>query len=506
VLILSAAAKGEAIHGSSLEAVFSSAEATLEDRAEYLRLALDNDDGLTFLRMYNTLSVDDRRASTAVAIQRMRLSLLLKRNEEARDLYAALPEEVRHGDVLVAGLTARVRSSRLATEMTLVQQALADVITSGDLNDEQTWEVYRLIGEIPPARRRWQWLPGLREWLATRRDATVDDRLIAATIDLVEADASERAALRMATVEALQEHDGAAVGEWLLSLGHPSEVLAMEAMAPEVAVQAVESFEVRLKALVAVERWQEASEWLDLQPAGSHPVMIALSRANVSSRLGDEATVRQHLAQAIDEAEGFADQDFFFLVAGEARRLGEEEVETRAALRGVRARRGMLPPKEWFGPLQMRLWDADRIVEFRLVNHALLLRDPNDSVMSNNELYLSLVIDADPDLDRIIAESRELVAKRPFSLGLRTTLALALTRRGGDEALRDARTALASPALDWSSAGDADRVILAMVQWEQGEASEAAETLAAVDAAKLRTVERERLWQPLVNAMAEERS
>jgi len=520
VLVKAMAARDGKIERGLLEVVSAHPSASLDDRLEFLKLALDGGDALTFSRLYNALP-EDARERTEVAVQRLRLNLLLQRPVDALKAYRALPEKARaETQTRLYGIAARIRSARSEEEFVEAQSWIAGVIAeagSDDSDGEITLNAFRMLDEIPAVHRRWQHLPGVKEWLDRHEELSVSDRLIGATIDLVELPESERKAYRAVITEKFQAADTVAVGRWLLRQGQAEEALNLPKLGADLAKNATDTFEVRLQALVLGEHWQQAFDWLKNPPAGAHPVMTELSRAAVAAQLGDHAMKRKNLAAAIEEADILSAADFFFLIARGARQFGEIGLAADAALKGVKAGSsgGLMPPTAWFEGLQLHLWQADRVEDFRVINHALLRRNQNDFVRLNNELYLSLLLDPDPEIEKIVDAAGVLVQAKPVLPALRSTVAWALlhseaksgatvgaiTEPGAVKPAQRALSVLTDSSIDWSSAGDTDRLILAHAQWANGEQKAARETLKNVDEEALRTVEREKLWKPLVEEM-----
>jgi len=495
IMIDAVAKQGRAIDSGLLAEQFFDPAATLEDRAHLMEIALDGGDQVAFSRFYNRLPESDR-SHPDVIVQRMRLGLQLGRHEEVEQLFENLPVSERSAAAHITRVAARVLGASSEGEWEAVSDEISSLLNDEQIGTDTKWSVFRLIAGIPDARLDSKKLSNALHWLSTNEEtATVADQLIGASIKMSAMNVEGRGAYRKKIIQTFGESSPAELAHWLVKLGFPDEALQLPALSRARASGRLAEFDARLEALVATGRWSDALDWLKQPPAGSHKVMLWLSRAKIADKLGDRSLRRQSLTRAIEEAGVVTTENRFFAIYEVALALEEMDLASKAAIEGMRVQSAILPPSPYFLPVLRYLWEQDRLNEFRNLNLTLLSRQPGDLDRSNDELYVSLLLDENPRLDQMIKIGHRLVEMQPANVSFRTTLAWLLLRSGKPA---DAGIVLEAGDIDWDTAAAADKLVRAHVISANGDSDTATRIAESIEVPNgLSEVEVEKLLKPL---------
>jgi len=466
IIVGAVAQQGKAIDSVLLAEQFFDPATSLEDRANLMEVALNGGDQVTFSRFYNHLS-EDQRAAPGIVIQRMRLGLQLGRHEEVEELFANLAESDRNPTARATRLAAMAQGARVTGDWQRVMEGVDEALAGAIEDKDIARQIFRFLGEIPVAELNVAQLTASRRWLLENPDdVTINERLIGVSIEMAEMGKQEGAALLQQTIERFADDYPVETGRWLLKLGLSGETLRLSQLSESQAASDLDKFGVRLDALVAAGQWDEALDWLEQPPPGSHAVMLWLSRAKIADQINDRSLRRQSLTRAIEEASVVSSENRFFSIYEVAVALGEIELASKAAIKGVEVPAAILPPSVYFLPVLQHLWAEGRLEEFRRLNLILLRNQPGDLDRSNDELYLSLLIDDQPKLDQMIEIGQRLIELQPDNVSFRTTLAWILLR--SDDPV-EARRILDAGGTDWEKAAVADKLVRANVLMASGD-------------------------------------
>jgi len=505
--ILLAIETGEALPSALLVKSFVHPDATPADRTELLDIALRGDDLLTFARLYNLLP-DERRTDPEIVLRKGRLLLRLGRH---RELVALLREPLRAGEDQPAHRLLLMRAL-LAPEATgewydLAQDLAADLMRR-NLPEGRT--AFRLLGLIPP--RFWNpgRLPDLPEQLERWESPTTEERLVAATAEYLRLPATERAGFVDRTRRRVGAADPVALTRWLLALGRAEK--AEQRFDRDAYRERPDLYQRRLRLLVSAAEWERAADWLESPPRDMEPIHVWLQRARVARGADDTAEWRRCLEHALFSADIVVSHNHYFDISGEAMLMGHLDLAARAARSGIRHPMAIIPPAAYFDPVLEFLWRESRLEEFESILRPLRKREPTDSYLASNAIYLTILRQrneppggrhpstrAQPLARRAVA----LVSQFPDRPAFRTSAALALETAGRPlAAMRLLDTV--DPA-SWQDADDASQAILALVLQRASHENESRRWRETVDPESLNELERASIWEPLVREGVETR-
>ncbi len=495
IIVGAVAKEGRAIDSVLLAEQFFNPESSLEERAKLMEVALNGGDQVAFSRFYNHLP-EEQRNNPEIVIQRMRLGLQLGRHQEVEQLFASLAESDRTAAANVIRLAATVQAAATTGNWGPAIDNIDEWLGNAVEDKAISWQVFRLLGEIPATELDAANLIRAGDWLRKNaEDATAEDELIGASIEMAAMGEQARSIFLEQTVDRFADSAPTELGRWLVRLGHPAKALQLPGLSEANASSDVGRFDARLDALVAAERWDDAIHWLDQPPPGSHSVMLWLSRAQIADKIDNRSLRRQSLIRAIEEAGVVSSENRFFAIYEVAIAVGENDLAARAAIDGVSVPSAIFPPSAYFLPVLRHLWEQGSLDEFRKLNLALLRNQPGDLDRSNDELYVSLLVDEQPKLDRMVEIGRRLIELQPANVSFRTTLAWVLLRSGEPV---EAKIVLEEAIVDWDDAAAADKLVRAHVMLANDDADGAMRIVASIEApSELSKVEIEKLLKPL---------
>jgi|GEM_PF-5116969 len=236
-----------------LTAAFLHPEATLSDRAEYLALARDGGDLVTFATLYNLLD-SDQRADPAIVREKGRLLLGLGRHAEVVSLVS---ERLAAGEIepalrlqLVAALVAAGDSE----DSFLLAQRIAVSLVEG--GETEGYEAFRLLGRVPLRFWNPEVIPVLENWLRRQESVSVEERLIVERARMATLPEEDRETFAREVADRYGAQHPGAVAEWLVSVGLGEEADAW--FDPDEFRLSREQYERRFRALVAAGNWEKA--------------------------------------------------------------------------------------------------------------------------------------------------------------------------------------------------------------------------------------------------------
>lgn len=218
------------------------------------------------------------------------------------------------------------------------QVHIADMMSEGG---KTALPAFRLLAEVPLEKFRPGGFPDLEAWIGTRQDATVDDHLLA-LIQKRQRFPGQLSELGKDAIARFGDKDPAAVGRWLNQHGMAAKTLDL--LPAEMAASDAEAFLARADALIALERWPEAIEWLATPPPGKVPMLELHSRRMMCDGKPGEA-IRQGVAwkQALLEVGAGPDPDALLEFSRRMYQAGIEEIADEALVAALRTGRGRLP-------------------------------------------------------------------------------------------------------------------------------------------------------------------
>lgn len=242
-----------------------------------------------------------------------------------------------HPELRLQAVRELMRSER---DPLLVQSQfhIADMISEGG---KTALPAFRLLAEVPLEKFRPGGFPDLEAWIGTRQEATVDDHLLA-LIQKRQRFPGRLSELGKDAIARFGDKDPAAVGRWLNQHGMAGKTLDL--LPAEMAASDAGPFLARADALIALERWPEATEWLATPPPGKVPMLELHSRRMMCDGKPGEP-MRQGLAwkQALLEVGAGADPNALLEFSRRMYQAGIGEIADEALVAALRTGRGRLP-------------------------------------------------------------------------------------------------------------------------------------------------------------------
>jgi len=234
----------------------------------------------------------------------------------------------------------RIQTARLMIQKGTHESLDAAQLTISDLifNDApERLEAFRLLADIAPENFRSGLFPELSLWIENLAEATTSDKLLA-RIQQIQRRPGARDQIIAEAIASYTQDDLAAVTSWLLSLGEAEK--ALELIPEEDSSSDFDLFRQRAKALAALGRWREATEWLSTPPAQFPKLELHCLRvlsSNNPSRRTREWTL------ALEEASLEENRNAFLDLYEWMREAGELNYTREAMVEAVKLGRGRLP-------------------------------------------------------------------------------------------------------------------------------------------------------------------
>lgn len=199
---------------------------------------------------------------------------------------------------------------------------------------------FRLLAEVPPASFRSAYFPELEQWISEQEGATADDRLLALIQRRHRFPDQEEAIVKEA-ISRFGSKDAAALGRWLNQAGRAGETLAL--LPAEESAADEERYLARADALIALERWQEAREWLAAPPKNLPMIELHGRRVLCDDTPGDPSKNGKAWAAALLEIGANTNPNDLLDLQQRMQAAGLEELAREAMVAALRKGRGRLP-------------------------------------------------------------------------------------------------------------------------------------------------------------------
>lgn len=201
-------------------------------------------------------------------------------------------------------------------------------------------EAFRLLSNTPPEKFQSGYFSELKDWISKQEEATVSDRLLA-QIQELQRRPNDITEITEAAVMQYAEREPLAVTSWLLQLGRAEQALAL--LPAETSSEDPERFRHRAQALIALERWQEAYEWLAEPPEYFPITELHCLRIECSGQMTDSKNRSNEWPAALNAAKLDTQQNAFLELHRRMLQLGNTEFANEAMVEAVILGRGRLP-------------------------------------------------------------------------------------------------------------------------------------------------------------------
>lgn len=219
----------------------------------------------------------------------------------------------------------------------LAQSHIAELMADGG---GTALPAFRLLAGVPLEKFRADGFPDLEGWILTQPEATVDDQLLA-LIQKRHRFPGQLSELVKHAITRFAGKNPAAVGRWLNQIGLAGETLKL--LSEEQAAADVEPFLARADALIALERWPEAIQWLAAPPDKVSMIELHSRRMICDGKPGKAARQGKAWTEALLEVGAGPDPDVLLEFSRRMHEAGLEELAGEAMVAAVRTKRGRLP-------------------------------------------------------------------------------------------------------------------------------------------------------------------
>ena len=199
---------------------------------------------------------------------------------------------------------------------------------------------FRLLAEVPLPELRAGYFPEFEEWISKQEGATIDDQLLALNQRRQRYPTQEPQIIEE-TITRFGKTHPATVARWLVSINKAAEALTL--LPEEDAEEDAERFRTRADALLALQLWPEAREWLATPPDGFPIIELEARRVICDDTPGDPSKRGKAWTQALHEASGRADGNALLELHRRMTAAGLHELACEAMTEAVRKGRGRLP-------------------------------------------------------------------------------------------------------------------------------------------------------------------
>jgi hypothetical protein len=214
---------------------------------------------------------------------------------------------------------------------------------------------YRLLAAVPPEALRSAYFPELEKWVKQQDGATVDDQLFAVSQRL-QRFPKQKESIAQQVIDAHAEANTAAVARWLIRVGMAEK--ALELLSAEHSLTDEDCFRTRARALISLQRWQEARDWLAKAPDSFPLVELHAMQVVCDDTPGDPIKHGKAWNLAMRIAGSKADPNDYLELHDRMREAGLDELAREAMVEAVRTGRGRLP--SWEQVRELLPWLRDR--------------------------------------------------------------------------------------------------------------------------------------------------
>ena len=315
--------------------LLSHPKTTAEERIHYFQMICTELPMANVVQIWQTMGVKLANSPPYLAPLLTRLVDQGLLNEAAR-LLPARSETAMAPELRLQGARMLLKSN-LKERREHGQLEIAELMEAGG---DTALPAFRLLAEVRLADLRAGYFPEFEEWIRTQEGATIDDQLLALNqrrqrYPLQEFQIAQEAIARFANTQP------AAVARWLLSIKKAPEALTL--LPEEDAEEDADRFRTRADALLALQLWPEAREWLATPPDGFPIIELEARRVICDDTPGDPSKKGNAWTQALHEASGHADGNDLLELHRRMTAAGLHELACEAMTEAVRKGCGRLP-------------------------------------------------------------------------------------------------------------------------------------------------------------------
>lgn len=360
--------------------LFAWPELAKDRRQEILELFAERAPEAAFFGAMNSLPNEDREAAPNRALF---VGALIRRGDlpQAAALLEQAPDVESHPALQVEFI--RLLCARQQPgDIDDARRRFLELRKSGPTT--AALEALRLLHGVPGGTlpRPDQGFPILDAWLASLREATTRDRLIAADQQLAQGVAPEIVVSN--GVAELGRDDPGETAAWLNRLGRHEEAIAL---ATPGANDHPDAFTALVEAQVALGLRNAARRTLATPPPGLHPVDLSLLQLRLAS-LGSEDEIREAWVNVLRAAENDPDDNRAYSLVTLAESSNRPVERDRALSIALRHRWGTHPLYSKIEPLLATLVSAERTWEILEICRNIARYEPDNAPLQNNVLYL----------------------------------------------------------------------------------------------------------------------
>lgn len=407
-------------HLKVANAIFFHPDALAADRAKCLSIYLTNQDFRLFAKYFEALPAAEKKDPDILYLQAGYFAAQGGADSAIAILNRGPKDETRFAMLRVSLLSISPDEAKRKNG----QRALAKLIESEEpaIADH----AFRLITNIPPTLRDTAILrPAANEWFEGHDEESIlnPDHLIMATFEWLDAKPpkrEKRSKVFRDTIAKLGSSDPVLVANWLMSLEARNRAIIFATKADAQLTSDANDrekkgalFEIRLRALRALSRWEEQLELLDSPPDGLSPLSLSLARANAANKLERGLEASKHWKEAWRHAElASARRNSYLDIYQWARQTGEPDQAVRALIEAGKSKLGMLPPTDELTDFMIFLANNERDEDLvaltdsffwreafspPLINNAVYLRELAGSQVAKGDLLIQNLSESDPD-------------------------------------------------------------------------------------------------------------
>jgi len=446
-----------------------------EDRIAALDALLETGQSQRFLMHYAKLP-DQLRNQADIELQHLRV---LQMTGQFKDAVRRIenrdePPAGAYRSLLIRALYSQATAE---TDRQAADHGIALLEQAGDAADAKAPELLGLLAGLPPERITPELAAKTLEYLArpsaaepTPGAASDLDPTLHFTLQLAQDPTRRADILAKATAELGASGELGFLCRWLLRIGQHEHILEIVEKNPQTILQSNEIFDCHVSALIAAGEHQRAFDALKNPPEFADSVRLALGKALVARELNLKADETGAWHAAMQSAAQESDRNRFLEIAMTAQQSGEASIAADAIVHAVRHRMGSMPPLESIEWVIGFLIENNRPQDLLAVCNRLLQIHPDNPVLLNNAVYLSLILsEASDDSTRLLGLAKDLYEEYPDIVGIRTTLALSYLICNQPESANDLFERERSSSFNWDELGDSDRAIFALVELKNGD-------------------------------------
>lgn len=213
------------------------------------------------------------------------------------------------------------------------------------MEEEGKWAIsaFRLLAMVPAEQFRSAYFPELEEWVKRKEGATIDDQLLAVTqrFERLKEFPGQAETIAQGAIDNHSEADPAAVARWLIQVGMAEK--ALELLPSEECLTDEERYRARARALIDLERWQDARKWLAEAPDSFPLVELHAMRVISDDTPGDPTRNGKAWGLALKNAGSNENPNDYLELHDRMREAGLDELAKEAMVEAVSKGRGRLP-------------------------------------------------------------------------------------------------------------------------------------------------------------------